>query len=103
MKRILVRYRVKPDQVETNLEQVRAVFARLREDAPQGIRYATFRLADGVSFMHLASVETEDGANPLLALEEFRRFVSEVGARCDEPPVSVELEEVGSYRVLEGA
>ena len=100
----MVRYRVKPEQVERNEELVRGVYDELRRTAPSGLRYATFRMDDGVSFVHVASVEI-DGANPLQAVEAFARFQEGIAERCDEPPVAVELAEVGSYRFFgeEGA
>jgi|SRR5215471_16069590 len=101
MKRIMVRYSVKPDQVEENERRVKAVFAQLARDRPAGLRYATFKLPDGVSFMHIASIETADGTNPLQAVEAFREFVQTVKDRCVDPPVSTELDEVGSYQLLD--
>ncbi len=92
----MVRYRVKPDQVERNEELVRAVYDELDRTSPAGLRYGTFRMDDGVSFVHVASVET-DGPNPLQVVEAFARFQDGIAERCDEPPVAVELTEVGSY------
>jgi hypothetical protein len=100
MRRVMVRYKVKPEQVERNEELVRAVYDELRRTAPPGLRYGTFRMDDGVSFVHIASVET-DGANPLQAVEAFARFQEGIAERCDEPPVAVELRAVGSYRFLD--
>jgi hypothetical protein len=84
---------------ETNEELVRAVYDELRRTGPDGLRYGTFVLDDGVSFVHLATVEREDGRNPLTELPAFRRFVESVAERCDEPPVTTEVREVGSYRL----
>lgn len=98
---LMVRYRVKADRAEENVEAVLAVFAELERQRPRGLRYATFRLADGLSFMHLARIETADGANPLLAVEAFKRFAASVRERCDEPPVTTPLTEVASYRLLD--
>jgi hypothetical protein len=44
MKRIMVRYKVKPDRVAENEELVRAVYAELERTKPAELRYATFRL-----------------------------------------------------------
>ena len=96
MRQIMVRYKVKPDRVAENEELVRAVYAELHETAPEGLRYATFALEDGVSFVHIAA--TEDGANPLGQVQAFKRFTAEIGERCDEPPVTSALREIGSYR-----
>ncbi|HEY0991991.1 MAG TPA: hypothetical protein VGD80_33295 [Kofleriaceae bacterium] len=102
MRRVMVRYKVKPDRAADNERYIKAVFAQLDRDRPDGIRYATFRQGDGVSFIHIASVETADGANPLTALAAFRDFTAQIKDRCEEPPVTVELHEVGSYRMLTG-
>jgi hypothetical protein len=93
----MIRYKVKPDRVAENEELVRAVYDELRETAPAGLRYATFKLDDGVSFVHLVSVETVDGSNPLREISAFARFQSGVQDRCDEQPVADDLTEVGSF------
>ena len=96
MRQVMVRYKVKPDRVDENEELVRAVYEELRIVEPAELRYATFRLEDGVSFVHLASIE--DGQNPLAKVGAFQRFQQNIGDRCDEPPAVIELHEVGSYR-----
>ena len=98
MKRVIVRYRVKPERVAENEELVRGVYAELHEAAPEGLRYATFRLDDGVSFVHIAE-HADD--NPLPQIAAFQRFQEGLGDRCDEPPAAVEMHEIGSYRLLE--
>ena len=95
MRQVMVRYKVKPERVAENEELVRAVYAELHEVEPEGLRYATYRLPDGVSFVHLAKTEA---ANPLPEMAAFRRFQENIRDRCDEPPAVVELHEVGSYR-----
>ena len=96
MRQVMVRYKVKPDRVEENEQLVRAVYDELAATGPAGLRYATFRLDDGVSFVHMASVEGE--RNPLAESEAFARFQADVRDRCEEPPVVTELHEVGAYR-----
>ena len=56
MRRVMVRYTVRPDQSEANEALVREVYDELDRTRPEGLRYATFRLDDGVSFVHVASV-----------------------------------------------
>lgn len=102
MKRVMVRYRVKPDQVDTNEVLVRAVYDELRRTESGGIRYATFRLDDGVSFIHLASIETDDGRSPLFDVKAFQEFQEGIADRCDDAPVVTELHEIGSFRFLGG-
>jgi hypothetical protein len=98
MRQVMVRYKVKPDRAEENEELVRAVYDELQSTAPEGLRYATFQLQDGVSFVHIA--QTEEGQNPLAEVAAFKEFQKEIGDRCKEPPVVAELREVGSYRLF---
>ena len=98
MRRVMVRYKVKPDQVERNEQLVREVYEELKQKSPAGIRYATFKLEDGVSFVHIASTETADGHTPLSDLATFRAFQENIGDRCDEPPAPVTMTEIGSFR-----
>ena len=98
MGRVLVRYTVKADQGARNEELVRRVYEELHRAAPAGLRYATFALEDGVSFVHLASVETRDGRNPLEEVAAFRAFLAGIGERCEAPPAQSPLREIGSYR-----
>lgn len=97
MGEVVVRYKVKPESAEENQRLVEAVFAELAESDPGGIRYATFRLADGVTFVHVASIDAEDGSNPLGTISAFAEFTRDIGARCDEPPVAQDARVVGSY------
>ena len=60
VKRVMVRYRVKPDQVEANEALVRAVFDELHRERPGGFGYATFKLDDGVSFVHIVDESDDD-------------------------------------------
>ena len=102
MRRIMVRYKVKPDQAATNTELVEAVYDELHRSRPAGFRYATFRLDDGLTFVHLAMTETDDGSNPLSGIAAFGRFQEGIAERCDEPPAAAEVHEVGSFRLFGG-
>jgi hypothetical protein len=95
----IVRYRVKPGRAEENAELVRAVYAELAERQPPGFRYATFVLADGLTFVHVAI--TEDGHSaPLPQLAAFQRFREGLADRCDEPPQATQMAtRIASYRL----
>jgi len=100
MKRVMVRYKVKPDRAGENETYIRKVFDELKAQSPEGLRYASFKLDDGVSFVHIASIETESGQNPLAETAAFKAFQAEIKDRCDDPPVAVELHLVGDYRLF---
>jgi hypothetical protein len=97
MKRILVRYKAKPEQAAENQRLIEKVFEELRTKSPDGVRYLALRLDDG-TFVHFAM--TEDGAPPIPGLEAFRAFQSGIKERCLEPPQSGEATVVGNYRML---
>jgi len=56
----VIRYRTKPEHADENERLIRGVFAELAEDRPDGLHYATFRLDDGVSFVHVAVTDGVD-------------------------------------------
>lgn len=97
---VVVRYRTTVQQADENQALVEAVFAELDATAPEGIRYATFRLDDGVTFVHVATIETDDGSNPLEDIEAFRTFSQGVAQRCQDTPVAAGARLVGSYRLI---
>ena len=93
----VVRYKTKPDRADENQALVEKVFAELNADRPDGLRYITFRLADGVTFVRVASNETPDGVNPLTTTTAFGAFQREIADRCEEGPLAMEAFVVGSY------
>jgi hypothetical protein len=99
MRQVIVSYKVKPEMALENERLVRAVYDELEHSAPAGLRYATFKLEDGVSFVHLASIETDDGHNPLQDIAAFKRFRANSRERQQEPSVTSEVCEIGSYRM----
>ena len=97
MSTVIVRYRVKEGRGDDNVGLVRAVFAQLERERPPGLAYQTYRAEDGVSFTHIATITTPDGANPLAALSAFQAFSQTIRDRCDEPPVVTQVATVGAY------
>jgi hypothetical protein len=96
MKTIMVRYRTTDAYAGANEALVRAVFNELRSRAPHGLRYASYRLADGATFVHLATLDTPED-NPLAALPSFKAFQGQLKANCVEPPVVMDLTPIDSY------
>ena len=100
MQQSIIRYRTKPGQAEANAELVRAVYAELNRTRPDGFRYATLRLDDQVTFLHI--VQSERDPSPILAVKAFGEFQAGIRERCEEPPVGQAYTEVGSYRFFTG-
>ena len=97
-KNVILRYRTRPDTADENARLVEEVYAALAELAPGDFRYTTYRLADGVTFVHVAHLEGT--ANPLVTLPAFAEFQRELASRCDEQPAPSDATVVGSYGKL---
>jgi len=92
---VMIRCKIKPDEVDQNLEMLHAVYEELASVRPDGMRYETFQLEDKVTL--LSFVELDDGPGVLQQLEAFQRYRSTLDERCDEPPAMTVLDLVGSY------
>jgi hypothetical protein len=99
MKRIVVRYKTKPEAAEANAELIAQVFAELKQKAPAGVRYLALRLQDD-TFLHVSLWESEDGTSPIPELAAFRAFQSGLKERCLEPPQPSNATLIGSYRAF---
>ncbi len=96
MRKVLVRYKLEPDRIEENQALVDAVYAELKANKPAGLRYTTLKSKDGLTWFHLASIETAEG-NPLGGTDAFKQFQENIKDRCEEPPAPTDLELVGAY------
>ena len=103
MRRVfLLRYKTKPQHAAENERLVRAVFDEIHRAQPAGIRYSTFLLDDGLTFINIVVTETPSGLAPLGQLQAYRQIQQDKYDRFDEPPQVTELHELGAYRVFEG-
>jgi hypothetical protein len=93
---VIVRYQTRPETAKENARLVEEVYAALAERQPDGLRYATYQLADGVTFVHVATLDAAE--NPLSTLPAFAEFQRELAQRCAEQPMPSEATLVGSYR-----
>jgi hypothetical protein len=100
MRRVMVRYTVKPERVAENERYIKKVFEELGCEKPTGLSYGSFKLSDGVSFVHIVSDASSDQGSRLGEFPAFKAFTAGIEERCDEAPVATRLEEVGSYRVF---
>jgi hypothetical protein len=93
---LIVRYQTHPEAADENARLIERVFAALAEQTPEGFEYAAHRLADGVSFIHVASLDSDD--NPLTGLPAFADFQRGLPERCAQPPEPSAATVVGTYR-----
>ena len=99
MRTVMVRYKTSEAHAAAKEALVHAVFDELREKTPTGIGYTTYRLADGVSFVHVATMVSADG-DPLTRLPAFKASQKGIADRCVELPVVTEMSAVDSYAAV---
>jgi len=96
----VVRYTTKPECAQENERLIRDVFAELAADQPDGLRYAAFRLDEGLTFMHVAVLDDQE--NPLTASAAFGKFQAGIRDRCTDGPLAADATVVGSFRLPVG-
>jgi hypothetical protein len=94
-KAVIVRYQTTPETADENQRLVEQVYAELAAIDPGSLRYATFRLADGVSFVLVALVEGD--VNPLPGMAAFQTFQANLADRVAQGPDPQDATIVGSY------
>lgn len=92
----IIRYTTKPESSDENQRLVEAVFEQLTTEKPEGLHYATFRMDDGVSFVHIVSYD-DDAADVLRPLEAFQAFQKDAAHRMVAGTERGAATVVGSY------
>jgi hypothetical protein len=93
---MMVRQKVKDQSVEAAEAATRDPFATLDRLRPEGLRYASTRVAASSTFVIL--LELADSIDdPRAQLPEFQLFQEQLKDWVDGPPVIEQLQVVGSY------
>lgn len=90
MKVIRVQYTVKKDYVATNQNNIQQVMSDLRKLNNPSIKYSSFLLEDGKTFMHFAIYPDEATSQIVPSLPSFQKFRSELKASQPEVPPKAE-------------
>jgi len=93
--RLMIRYRLKPSELDNHLELLRAVYRELESTSPDDLSYVSYQLDDDLDFVDIAIGPALPG--PLPGLAAFQRYRRDLESRCDERVVS-DLRVVESYR-----
>lgn len=95
MSKVIIRYKLRADEVQENIARLRVFFDELEIKRPPGLVYEVYLLEDGLSFVHF--VDSATGAQPFGHLPSYRRYRDTVAARCIEPPEMISMEPVGKF------
>lgn len=94
---LIVTAKVAPEHTGDIEASVQKMFAAIEREAPKGIKYASTKLADGVTYV--AVLEVSDGVeNPLPSIPEFQEFQQGLRGWVSEPPQAGPATVVGNYQ-----
>lgn len=96
-RKTVVRYKLKANRVTENERLIKAVFRQLQDTKPVGIGYTVYKLADGLSFVHILLYETEAAHKAFTGMPAFLDFQRQDKDRFEELPLAGEAEEIGTY------
>jgi hypothetical protein len=100
IKKTIARYKVQATKVTENETLVKEVYKQLHQEKIEGFHYSTFKLEDGVTFIHIALSDTDEANKAFTNLQAFKNFQAGIKERCDELPVVSAATEVGSYNFV---
>lgn len=95
----LVHSKVKAEKVADIEAGIKRLVSALEQAHLEDMRYAWFRLDDGVTYVVLVEYG-EGGSNPAANLPEFQAFTEILNASKDGQPTIERLTLSGSYRIF---
>jgi hypothetical protein len=97
---VVVTYTLQPAAYDEHVRLIEQVFAQLGAERPETVDYQVMCLSDGLSFVHVSTHESADGASPLPGLTAFEAFGRDLGSRVATPPNPSKATVIGEYRGL---
>lgn len=97
MKAVRVQYTVKESYVETNKSNIQRVMTDLQGINSPDLKYSSFLLEDGKTFMHFVMRANDDAQKTLSGLPSFQEFQRQLRESGPEvPPKPEDLSLVGA-------
>jgi hypothetical protein len=96
---LMVRAKIKEENVAEAKAAVGKVIQALEQAHPADVRYTASVLSDGVTFIALVELNA-DGSHPLAPFPEYAEFVESLKQWYAEPPVVERMTVMGSYQLL---
>jgi hypothetical protein len=100
MKITRVQYTVRPDFAARNKANIQAVMSELRRINARDLKYVSYVMDDGKTFMHIAHQNTRDAESLPGRLDSFKHFQTELKQNLEVPPKVETVELVGSSAEL---
>ena len=97
MKAVKVQYTVKEEYAETNKQNIKQVMSDLRKLNNPGIKYSSYVLNDGKTFVHLGIYSDEEAMSVVTNLDSFKKFQMALkDSQPEAPPKGEDLNFVAS-------
>jgi len=96
---MMIRAKLKAESVCDIDAAAEKMFSAIDAAQPAGVKYASMRLADGVSAVAVLALE-DPADNQLQAIPEFREFQEQLPEWLAEPPIVEPLTVIGSYELF---
>jgi exopolyphosphatase/pppGpp-phosphohydrolase len=93
---LMVRAKVKEENVADARAAVEKVIQALEQAQPKGVQYASCLLGDGVTFVALLKL-ADDGSHPLREFPAYQEMVEDLKQWYAEPPAAERMTVTGSY------
>jgi len=90
MRAVKVQYTVQPGFVQENKSNIGKVMDAIRASPVPGMQYASFVLADGVTFVHINMASNADTMDKLNDVREFQDFQAALKASDPVSPPDVQ-------------
>ena len=95
----MVRVKIRPDKVAEVEQAVKEIFTALDAAQPEGVHYASCKLADGETYVILLALDN-DNVNPLTTITALKEFQDNLHSWITGPPIIEQLTTVGSYQLF---
>ena len=96
---VMIRAKVKTESVADIEAATEKMFGAIQVARPEGVKYASTRLADGVSVVALLAL-ADPADTQLQAIPEFREFQEQLPEWLAGPPIVEPLRVIGSYELF---
>jgi hypothetical protein len=93
---LMVRAKIKEENVADAQAAIEKVIQALEQAQPAGVRYASCLLSDGVTFVALLRL-APDGGHPLRGFPAYMEMVEALKQWYAEPPAVEQMTVTGSY------
>jgi len=96
---LMVRAKIKEENVADAKASVGKVIQALEQTRPADVRYTASVLGDGVTFIALVELNP-DGSHPLAPFPAYAEFVESLKQWYAEPPTVERMTVIGSYQLF---